>query len=66
MNKINHCLMIGNYICGLNSELFLHTDKNHSFLLLKRLMNAENHLHFDFVSVHVCSYIGLRMSSLAL
>ena len=40
--------MIGSYVCGLNSELFLHTDKN-------RLINAEKHLHFDFVSVHVCS-----------
>ena len=41
----NDCLMIGSYICGLNSDLFLHTDKNHSFLQL----NAEKHLHFDFV-----------------
>ena len=32
MNKMNECLlMIGSYVCGLNSELFLHTDKNHSF-----------------------------------
>ena len=48
-------LIIGRYVGGLNSELFLHTDKNHSFLLLETIMNAEKHLHFDFVSVHVCS-----------
>ena len=29
----NDWLMIGSYVCGLNSELFLHTDKNHIFLL---------------------------------
>ena len=34
MNKTNDCLMIGNYVCDLNSELFLHTDKNNSFFLL--------------------------------
>ena len=28
MNEANDCLMIGSYVCGLNSELFLHTDKN--------------------------------------
>ena len=32
---MNDCLMIGSYVCGLNSELFLHTDINHSFLLLE-------------------------------
>ena len=26
-----YCLIIGSYVGGLNSELFLHTDKNHSF-----------------------------------
>ena len=35
MNKTNDCLLIGSYVCDLNSELFLHTDKNHSFLLLE-------------------------------
>ena len=29
MNKANEFLMIGSHNCGLNSELFLHTDKNH-------------------------------------
>ena len=33
INKANDCLMIGSYVCGLNSELFLHTDKNHSCFL---------------------------------
>ena len=33
-NKTNDCLMIGGYVCGLNSELFLHTDKK-VFLLLE-------------------------------
>ena len=27
MNKANDCLMIGSYVSGLNSELYLHTDK---------------------------------------
>ena len=40
MNKTNDCLLIGSYVCHLNSELFLHTDKNHSFLLFET--NAEN------------------------
>ena len=31
MNKTKDCLMIGSYVCGLNREVFLHTDKNHSF-----------------------------------
>ena len=35
MNKMNDCLMIGSYVCGLNSELFLHTDKKHFFFLLE-------------------------------
>ena len=35
MNKANEFLMIGSYNCGLNSELFLHTDKKH--FLCKRL-----------------------------
>ena len=26
--------MIGSYVCDLNSELFLHIDKNHSFFLV--------------------------------
>ena len=39
--------MIGSYVGGLNNELFLHTDKNHSFIPI----NAEKRLHFDFVSV---------------
>ena len=52
MNKT----MIDNYVCGLNSELFLHTDKNHSCCIFCWiLMNTEKHLHFDFASVHVCS-----------
>ena len=61
LKNTKDCLMIGSYVCGLNSKLFLHTDKNHSFLLLE----TEKHLHFDFVSVHVCSYIDLKMSKLA-
>ena len=56
MNKTNDCLMIDSYVCGLNSELFLHTDKNHSFFAVRdQLINAEKHLHSDFVSVRVCS-----------
>ena len=27
--------VIGSYVCGLNSELFLHTVKNYSVLLLE-------------------------------
>ena len=34
MNKANDCLMIGSYVCGLNSELFLHTDNHQLFFLL--------------------------------
>ena len=42
MNKANDCLMIGIYVFGLNSELFLHTDKKHIFLLeTNKLINAE-------------------------
>ena len=66
MNKTNDCLMIGSYVCGLNSELFLHTDKNH---WVYAVINAEKHLHFEFVSVHVCSNLFLHrlgMSSLGL
>ena len=56
MNKTNDCLIIGSYVCGLNSELFLHTDKNHSFFAVRdQLINTEKHLHSDFVSVRVCS-----------
>ena len=33
MNKANDSLIIGSYVCGLNSELFLHTDKKLFFLL---------------------------------
>ena len=50
MSKMNDCLKIGSYVCGLNSELFLHTDKNHSFLLLEI-----NKCRKEFESVHVCS-----------
>ena len=35
MNKSNDCLMIGSSVCGLNSELFLHTDKKQLFFLLE-------------------------------
>ena len=49
MNKTNDCLKIGSYVCSLNCELFLHTDKKH--------LKAEKHLHFDFVS-----YIDLESS----
>ena len=60
MNKANDCVMIGSYICGLNSELFLHADNKHRF-------SAEKQLHFDFDSVHVYYfYIDLGMNSLAL
>ena len=56
MNKMNHCLMIGSYICGLNSELILHTDKNHRFLLLET-NECRKHLHFDFC---ICSCLLLH------
>ena len=61
MNKTNDCL-IGSYVCGLKSELFLHTDKNQLF----RDQYAVKQLHFDFESVRVCYFdIDLRMSSLS-
>ena len=53
---MNDSLMIGSYVCGLNSELFLHTVKNYSVLLLE----TEKHLDYDFVSVHVCSLHRFR------
>ena len=56
MNKMNHCLMIGSYICGSNSELILHTDKNHRFLLLET-NECRKHLHFDFC---ICSCLLLH------
>ena len=59
MNKTNDCLMIGSYICGLNSELFLHTDKNHSFFAVKT-NKCRKAFAFDFVSVHVCSLHKFR------
>ena len=34
MNKANDCLMIGSKVFGLNSELFLHTDKKHIYSLI--------------------------------
>ena len=43
MSKENDCLMIGSYVCGLKSDLFLHTDRKHFFC--QRLINAEKHLH---------------------
>ena len=58
MNKANNCSMIGSHLCGLNSELYLHTD-------IFQLVNAEKQLHFDFESVHVYFYIDLGMSSLS-
>ena len=54
MNKTNNCLMIGSYIFGLN-KLFLHTDKNHRFLLFETNECRKSFAFFDFVSVHVCS-----------
>ena len=54
MNKMNGCFMIGSYVCGLNSEILLHTDKNHIFFL-QTLKNAEKHPHLYFVSVHAYS-----------
>ena len=38
--------MIGSYVCGLNSELFLRTDKN--FFCLLDYVYAEKQLHFLF------------------
>ena len=62
MNKANDCLMIGSYVCGLNSELFLHTNN----FFCWSLINAEKQLHFDFESVRVCYFdIDLGMSSLS-
>ena len=64
MNKVNYFLMIGSYVCGLNSELFLHTDK-HCFFVLETI-NAEKQLYFNFESVRVCYFdIDLGMSSLS-
>ena len=40
MNKTNDCLMIGSYVCGLNSELFLHTDKNHNCFALREMQKS--------------------------
>ena len=51
MNKAIDCSMIGSYVCGLNSELFLHTDKN---LILETNKCTEKQMHFNFESVHVC------------
>ena len=48
MNKTNHFLMIGSYICGLNCELFLHTDKNCSFFLLLETNKCRKIFAFDF------------------
>ena len=65
MNKANDCLMIGSYVCSLNSELFLYTDKKHIFSV-RGLINAEKQMHFDFESAHVCYfYIDLGMSLLS-
>ena len=47
MNKMYDCLMIGSYICGLNRELFLHNDRNHSFLLLEA----------EILKLCLCQYI---------
>ena len=35
MNKLNDRLMIGSHICGLNNELFLHTDKSHNLFAVR-------------------------------
>ena len=41
--------------------------KNIVFFVLRYIViNAEKHLHLDFVSVHVCTVLFLRMGSLAL
>ena len=45
MNKANDFLMIGSYICGLNSKLFLHTDKTFFCVLERLYINAEKQLH---------------------
>ena len=43
--------MIGSYVCGLKSALFLHTDKNHFFLL--EITNYRKTIAFYFESVLV-------------
>ena len=64
MNKTNDFLMIGSYICGLNSKIFLHTDKTF-FCVLETIYKCRKAIAFDFESVHVCYfYIDLGMSSL--
>ena len=55
MNRMNDCLIIGSYVCGLNSELLLHTDKNYSFFLLLETNKCRKTFAFCIVSVHVCS-----------
>ena len=50
MNKASDCLMIGIYVCELNSELFLHTDKNQLLFLLETNKCREVN---DFESVYV-------------
>ena len=57
MNKAT----IGSYVFGLNSELFLHTDKNNIFFLLET-NKCRIAMHFDFESYF---YIDLGMSSLS-
>ena len=64
MNKINNCLMIGSNVCGLNGELFLHTDINY---MLFGTTKCRKSLHFDCSCLLlIFSYIDLGMSSLAL
>ena len=51
---MNDCLMIDSYVCGLNSELFLHTVKQKSICIMTLYL-------FMFAL-----YIDLGMSSLTL
>ena len=63
--KMNNCLMIGScYVCCLNRELFLHTVKNYSVLLLEtnKCRKAFDYLYLFMFAL----YIDLGMSSLTL
>ena len=54
--------MIGSYVCGLKSALFLHTDKNHFFLL--EINNCRKTIaffilnQFLFITPHVHALAG--------
>ena len=58
MNKVKDFLMIGSYVCGLNSEFFRHNDKNLFFLL--ETNKYRKACIFYFESVHVVFLHGYR------